>query len=98
MRCGPCPRSGSRRRSAILLVLNASAIALTGCYASGPSVVLVPAAPGETEPVRIAEEVRAHVWITMADGQVVRSRQRVPLPAGGWYHWYDPGATIPVRP
>lgn len=43
-------------------------------------VILVP----EGEPVRIAEPVKAKVWVTDQSGQTVKSQNRVTIPAG-WY-------------
>lgn len=43
-------------------------------------VILVP--PGE--PIRIAEPVKAKVWVTDQSGQTVKSQNRVTIPAG-WY-------------
>jgi hypothetical protein len=57
------------------------AIALTlmsaGC---ATRVILVP----NGDPVRLAEPVRAKVWVPDASGQIVQSQNRVTIPAG-WY-------------
>lgn len=67
---------------------NAIRVCVTACviaYASMSSgcatrVILVP----EGEPVRIAEPVKARVWVTDQSGQIVKSQNRVTIPAG-WY-------------
>jgi hypothetical protein len=43
-------------------------------------VVMVP----HGEPVRLAESVKARVWVKGADGVSVRSSNRIKLPEG-WY-------------
>jgi hypothetical protein len=43
-------------------------------------VVLVP--PGT--PVRLAENVKAHVWAKDSEGKIIKSRNRVTIPEG-WY-------------
>ena len=43
-------------------------------------VILVP----NGDPVRLAEPVRAKVWVPDASGQIVQSQNRVTIPAG-WY-------------
>lgn len=78
--------SGWRKLGAILLV--ASGL-LSGCVGSGPNVVLVPAIPGQADPIRLAESVKAKVFVDLADGTTTISKNRVVLPAGGWYFFYD---------
>lgn len=56
---------------------------LAGC--TGPRVIIVP----ETEPVQLAEDVKAFVFVEGADGQRVRSGNRVVLHSGQWV------ATVP---
>ena len=79
--------NGLRRCGGILLAVSGL---LIGCVGSGPSVVIVPAAPGEEEPVRLAESIKAKVFVPLLDGTTVISKNRVKLPAGGWYHWFEP--------
>jgi hypothetical protein len=43
-------------------------------------VILVP----NGDPVRLAEPVRAKVWVPDASGNVIQSQNRVTIPAG-WY-------------
>lgn len=43
-------------------------------------MIMVP----EGDPVRLAEPVRAHVFVPDSSGKVVRSSNRVVIPAG-WY-------------
>jgi hypothetical protein len=43
-------------------------------------VILVP----EGEPVLLADPVKAHVFVMAPDGKLVRSQNRVTIPAG-WY-------------
>jgi len=43
-------------------------------------VILVP----EGEPVRIAEPIKAKVWVLDSQGNSIRSQNRVTIPAG-WY-------------
>lgn len=79
-------RNGWRKLGATLIV--ASGL-LSGCVGSGPSVVLVPAIPGEADPIRLAESVKARVFVPLEDGTTTISKNRVVLPAGGWYYHYD---------
>lgn len=81
----PSP-SGWKKYVVILLVGSGL---LSGCVGSGPSVVLIPAAPGKAEPVQIAEPVKARVLVPLEDGTTTISKNRVELPAGGWYHYFD---------
>lgn len=78
--------NGSRKFAAILL---AASGLLTACVGSGPSVVLVPAIPGDADPVRLAESVKARVFVDLEDGTTTISKNRVELPAGGYYFHYD---------
>jgi hypothetical protein len=55
-------------------------IALVGSCGCGTRVVYVPYG----EPVRLAESVKARVWVKGADGVSVRSSNRITL-AEGWY-------------
>ncbi len=55
-------------------------IALVGSCGCGTRVVYVP----HGEPVRLAESVKAMVWVKGADGVSVRSKNRITL-AEGWY-------------
>lgn len=43
-------------------------------------VILIPSG----EPVRLAEPVKARVWVPDANGKIVQSQNRVTIPAG-WY-------------
>lgn len=63
---------------------------LIGCVGSGPSVVLIPAAPGQAEPVQLAQSVKARVFVPLQDGTTTISKNKVTLPAGGWYFYFDP--------
>jgi len=36
------------------------------------------------DPVRIAEPVKAHVWVPDASGKMIRSQNRIVIPEG-WY-------------
>jgi len=63
--------------SKILLSKIALTLLLTGC--SGPKTVYVPAG----EPMRLAEPVKARVWVKTQDG-LVKSKNRVPI-SEGWY-------------
>lgn len=53
---------------------------LVGSCGCGTRVVYVP----HGEPVRLAESVKARVWVKGADGVSVRSKNRITLPEG-WY-------------
>jgi len=53
---------------------------LSGCARENPRVVLVP----HTEPVQLAEDVRAYVYVETADGKKVKSDRRVTLAEGLW--------------
>jgi hypothetical protein len=55
---------------------------ISGC---ATRVILVP----DGEPVRLAEPVKARVWVIDQKGQSVKSQNRVPIPAG-WYALPDP--------
>ena len=81
----PSP-SGWKKCAAILLV--ASGL-LIGCVGSGPSVVLIPAIPGQAEPIQTAEGVWVKVLVPLQDGTTTISKKRVWLPPGGWFYWYD---------
>lgn len=81
---------GLKRCGGILLVVSGLLIGFAGCVGAGPAVVIVPAAPGEEEPVRLAEPIKAKVFVPLLDGTTVISKNRVKLPAGGWYHWFEP--------
>ena len=63
------------KRSCWIVLL--TLIASCGC---GSRVVMVP----HGEPVRLAESVKAKVWVKGADGVSVRSSNRITLPEG-WY-------------
>lgn len=82
-------RNGWRKLGAILLVASGLLSGFGGCVGSGPSVVLVPAIPGQADPIRLAESVKAKVFVDLADGTTTISKNRVVLPAGGWYFFYD---------
>lgn len=60
-----------------LVTLSASVVCLTAC---GPGVVLIH--PGE--PVQLAEDVKARVYVTLPDGSREKSRNRVSIPHGWW--------------
>ena len=51
---------------------------VSGC--SMPSVVLIP--PGE--PIQLAQDVAAHVYVTLDDGARVPSQNKVVIPHGWW--------------
>lgn len=55
-------------------------ITLASSCGCGTRVVMVP----HGEPVRLAESVKARVWVKGADGVSVRSKNRITL-AEGWY-------------
>lgn len=61
-----------------LLLTSAASVLLAGCGTT--RVLLVP----HGDPVRLAEPVRAYVWVPDSKGMIVRSRNRVEIPAG-WY-------------
>lgn len=60
----------------VLLLIN------SGC---ATRVILVP----DGEPVRLAEPVKARVWVVDQKGVSVKSQNRVPIPEG-WYALPDP--------
>lgn len=60
-----------------LIVLVAFLATMSGC---STRVILVP----NGEPVRLAEPVRARIFVTDASGKSVESQNRVTIPAG-WY-------------
>jgi hypothetical protein len=68
----------STRSNATKMVCVALTTLLPACGTT--RVLLVP----RGDPVRLAEPVRAHVWVPDGKGVIVRSRNRVEIPAG-WY-------------
>ena len=60
--------------------VSAFAIASTLLSGCATRVILVP----DGEPVRLAETVKARVWVVDQNGQSVKSQNRVPIPIG-WY-------------
>lgn len=60
---------------------NISLIALIGMSSGcATRVILVPSG----EPVRLAESVKARVWVLDSNGNQIKSQNRVTLPEG-WY-------------
>jgi len=60
---------------------NISLIALIGMSSGcATRVIMVP----HGEPVRLAEDVKARVWVVDSSGTSVRSQNKVKIPAG-WY-------------
>jgi hypothetical protein len=67
------------------------AMLLTSCYAPGPNVVLIRAKEGtRAEPIQLAEDVWAHIFVPLKDGTIVRSCNKVKLEAGSWNFEHDP--------
>ena len=67
------------------------AMLLTTFYAPGPTAVMIRARVGErAQPVQIAEDVWAYIYLPLQDGTTVRSNNRVKLEHGGWYFEHDP--------
>ena len=64
-------------------ILLVASVFLTGCVQQ--RAILIP--PGE--PVQLAEPVKAHIFVEV-DGKIVRSDNRVTIPAG-WFALPDPG-------
>lgn len=67
----------NRRTSFVMSFVIALMLTSAGC---ATRVILVP----NGDPVRLAEPVRAKVWVPDASGQIVQSQNRVTIPAG-WY-------------
>ena len=67
----------NRRTSFVTSFVIALTLTNAGC---ATRVILVP----NGDPVRLAEPVRAKVWVPDASGQIVQSQNRVTIPAG-WY-------------
>ena len=67
----------NRRTSFVTSFVTALTLTNAGC---ATRVILVP----NGDPVRLAEPVRAKVWVPDASGNVVQSQNRVTIPAG-WY-------------
>ena len=67
----------NRRTSFVTSSMIALTLTNAGC---ATRVILVP----NGDPVRLAEPVRAKVWVPDASGQIVQSQNRVTIPAG-WY-------------
>lgn len=65
------------RSCATICVGSLIGMSLSGCASR---VILVP----HGEPVRLAEPVKARVFVLDAEGKSVRSQNRVVIPAG-WY-------------
>ena len=80
--CMPPPRRSpsvsNAARALVLTVLAAS----SGCVGRGPQVVLIPAIPTEQEALITAEPVRVRVLVTLDDGTVTVSRNKLRFPAG----------------
>ena len=72
------PSVSNAVRALVLTVLVAS----SGCIGSGPQVVLIPAIPTEQEALITAEAVRVRVLVTLDDGTVTVSRNKLRFPAG----------------
>lgn len=66
-----------KKNSAIACVIASASMSLVGC---STRVIFVP----EGTPVRLAEPVRARVFVKDDKGQVVRSANKMTIPAG-WY-------------
>jgi len=64
-------------RTSLSVICASALIAMSGCASR---VILVP----EGEPVLLAEPVKARVFVKTKDGNLVRSQNRVTIPAG-WY-------------
>lgn len=77
------PKTPSPMRTAAAALLISCASISGGC--GGTRVVIV----RETEPVQLAEDVAAHVYVQARDGQRVKSDRRVTLREGQWV------ATVP---
>lgn len=71
-------------RTAWRMVLGATIFASACCAGCGTRVIVLP--PGE--PVRLAEPVKATVWVADKDGVEVRVRATLPA---GWWCLADPG-------
>lgn len=67
----------NRKTSFVMSSMIALTLTNVGC---ATRVILVP----NGDPVRLAEPVRAKVWVPDASGQIVQSQNRVTIPAG-WY-------------
>lgn len=67
----------NRRTSFVMSLMIALTLTSCGC---ATRVILVP----NGDPVRLAEPVRAKVWVPDSSGQIVQSQNRVTIPAG-WY-------------
>ncbi len=63
----------------IFATIFAAALTITsnGCASR---VILIPSG----DPVRLAEPVKARVWVPDSSGKIVQSQNRVTIPAG-WY-------------
>lgn len=79
----------SRRLLRTLLAIASASVSLSaGCVR--PSVVLVPVGEGDGEPIQLAQDVRAHVYVELQNGDRVPSRYAVDLKEGWWVVPYDP--------
>lgn len=65
-------------RRTLLATTTASVIA--SCAGCGTTVIFVP----DGTPVRLAEPVHTHVYVYDGQGNLVRSPNKVTLPAGWW--------------
>lgn len=77
-------RYGKPRLTPWRMALAATICASAFCAGCGTRVIVLP--PGE--PVRLAEPVKAMVWVADKDGIEVRVRTTLPA---GWWCLADPG-------
>lgn len=73
----------------VSVILIVGIVWLTGC---GRPVVIVPAG----EPVQLAEETEARVWVVDSEGKLVKSRKKKTIPQG-WWALPDPGPSEDAR-
>ena len=80
--CMPPPRRSPSVSNAVRALAVTVLAGSSGCVGRGPQVVLIPAIPTEQEALITAEPVRVRVLVTLDDGTVTVSRNKLRFPAG----------------
>ena len=78
------------RRKIPSLILLSLLVWLPSCSVFGTRVIYVK----DGQPVRLAETVKAKVWVPDKDGKLVKGDNRIEIQEG-WYALPDPGAKKP---
>ncbi len=73
-----------RSLRASLLTVGLLVLPLASCRGAGPDVILTPALIADRTQVRTAESFKVRLLVTLPDGSVTISKNRVRFPAGAW--------------